>query len=186
MDLAIVSIVVSDNIAINQIIDLVGGPLKVTEFCRKLGLFNTKLQRKMLDIEAMNSGKDNFTTAEDMGYLLKQLVNHKVVSKEASETIMKIMMDQQYRNKLPALIPAVESYDYENNHLKVLPGTVIVANKTGDLWKVQNDVGIFFMPDNNVYIIVMFTSELSEDSEGIRAISEISKVIYEEMANKYK
>ncbi len=185
LDLATLAIIISDNIATNQLIDMVGGVSNVTEFCEKLGLLNTKLQRKMLDIEAMKSGKDNITTAKDMGVLLKYLVKNQVVSKNVSQRLIGIMKRQQYRQKLPALIPAVSSYDPNVNSEEILPGTVVVANKTGDLWKVQNDVGIFFMPNNIVYVLSIFTKGLSDDSIGIRTISEISKIIYDEVSKKH-
>lgn len=184
LDLATLSIVVSDNVATNQIIDLVGGPLEVTEFCYENGLLDTKLQRKMLDIEAMKEGRDNITTAKDMGKLLGKLVRHEFVSEDLSKALIDIMKSQQYRHKLPALLPAVESYDPSVCNDEILPGTVLIANKTGSLWKVQNDVGIFILPGNKTYVISMFTNKLSEDSEGIRTISEVSKAIYDEMVKK--
>ncbi len=186
LDLATLCITVSDNIAANQIIDLVGGTSKVNEFCKKIGLSNTRLQRKMLDIEAIKAGKDNYTTAGDMGSLLRQLGKNKIVSKQVSERVIEIMKTQQFRQKLPALIPAVTSYDPNVHNKEVVPGTVVVANKTGDLRGVQNDVGIFIMPGNNIYILAILICSLAEDSQGIEAIAKISKVVYEEMKKKYR
>lgn len=185
LDLAKLAINVSDNVATNELIDLVGGPDRVSEFSTNLGLEKTKLQRKMLDTEAMKAGKDNLTSPRDIGYLLKKLARKEVVSELASKQIVEIMKSQQFRQKLPALIPALLSYDPDLSNEEVLPGRLVVANKTGDLIGVQNDVGIFIMPGNRIYVLAIFTKNLSEDHKGIQAIAEISKVIYEEMSLKY-
>jgi beta-lactamase class A len=181
LDLAKLAIIVSDNIATNQLIDIVGGPESVTEFCNKLGLNNTKLQRKMMDIEAMKSGRDNITTAGDMGYLLKLLANNQIDSEEVSGSVVNIMKGQQLRQKLPYLIPALEPDDPNVYSDKVENGTVVVAHKTGDLWKVQHDVGIFMLPEGRKYVLAVYTSNLKSDDEGIRAIAKLSKEVYDAM-----
>ncbi|WP_097028429.1 serine hydrolase [Clostridium peptidivorans] len=186
LDLATLAIIVSDNAATNQLVDLVGGLEGITKYCDSIGLTNTKFQRKMMDIKAKASGKDNLTTARDMGNILAKLARNEIVSANASRQIVDIMKSQQLRSKLPAYIPAIDTSDPADHHTKITHGTVMVANKTGDLDRVQHDVGIFILPGNNYYILTMFTSNLSADSEGIRAIGEVSKAIYEEMAAKYQ
>lgn len=186
LDLATLAIIVSDNAATNQLVDLVGGLEEITRYCESIGLTNTKFQRKMMDIKAKAAGKDNLTTARDMGNILVKLVRNEIVSANASKQIIDIMKSQQLRSKLPAYIPAIDTSDPADHHMKITPGTVMVANKTGDLDRVQHDIGIFILPGNNYYVLAMFTSNLSTDSEGIRAIGQVSKVVYEEMAAKYQ
>lgn len=186
LDLATLTIIVSDNAATNQLVDLVGGLEEITRYCESIGLTNTKFQRKMMDIKAKAAGKDNLTTARDMGNILVKLVRNEIVSANASKQIIDIMKSQQLRSKLPAYIPAIDTSDPADHHMKITPGTVMVANKTGDLDRVQHDIGIFILPGNNYYVLAMFTSNLSTDSEGIRAIGEVSKAVYEEMAAKYQ
>ncbi|MBE6067457.1 MAG: serine hydrolase [Clostridium lundense] len=186
LDLATLAIIVSDNAATNQLVDLVGGLEEITGYCKSIGLTSTKFQRKMMDIKAKASGKDNLTTARDMGNILAKLVRNEIVSDNASKQIIDIMKSQQLRSKLPAYIPAIDTSDPADHHTEIEPGTVMVANKTGDLDRVQHDIGIFILPGNNYYVLAMFTSNLSSDSEGIRAIGEVSKAVYEEMAAKYQ
>lgn len=186
LDLATLAIIVSDNAATNQLVDLVGGLEEITKYCEHIGLINTKFQRKMMDIKAKAAGRDNLTTARDMGNILAKLVRNEIVSANASKQIIDIMKSQQLRSKLPAYIPAIDTSDPADHHMKIELGTVMVANKTGDLDRVQHDIGIFILPGNNYYVLAMFTSNLSSDSQGIRAIGEVSKVIYEEMAAKYQ
>lgn len=186
LDLATLAIIVSDNAATNQLVDLVGGLEEITKHCESIGLTSTKFQRKMMDIKAKAAGRDNLTTARDMGNILVKLVRNQIVSANASKQIIDIMKSQQLRSKLPAYIPAIDTSDPADHHMKIELGTVMVANKTGDLDRVQHDIGIFILPGNNYYVLAMFTSNLSSDSQGIRAIGEVSKVIYEEMAAKYQ
>lgn len=186
LDLATLAIIVSDNAATNQLVDLVGGLEEITRYCESIGLTSTKFRRKMMDIKAKASGKDNLTTARDMGNILAKLVRNEIVSDNASKQIIDIMKSQQLRSKLPAYIPAIDTSDPADHHMKITPGTVMVANKTGDLDRVQHDIGIFILPNNKYYVLAMFTRNLSADSEGIRAIGEVSKAVYEEMAARYQ
>ncbi len=186
LDLINLAIVVSDNVATNELVDLVGGFDKINSFNESIGAPNTKFKRKMMDLKALQSGKDNFTTAEDLGHILKLIAKGECVSKKTSKMVLDIMKTQQFRQKLPHLLPAITSYDPKATDEFPEEGKVIVANKTGDLWKVQHDVGIFILPGKEKYVLAIYSQKLDEDSEGIEAISKISKVIYEYMSEKYK
>ncbi|HHY36864.1 MAG TPA: serine hydrolase [Firmicutes bacterium] len=140
LDVATLMIIQSDNAATNELIDLVGMD-RVNGFAGELGLEQTRLQRKMMDSEAVKQGRDNFTSPRDIGRLLRLLVEGKVVSREASAKMLDIMKRQQLRNKLPAL----------------LPEDVIIAHKTGDLNRLEHDVGVFFLPEHT-YILAIFTN----------------------------
>lgn len=180
-DLATLMIIVSDNLATNKLISLVTME-RVNELCNHYGLKHTKLQRKMLDTEATRKGLDNFTSAGDMCLLLKMLVQGKIVSAQASETIINTMKKQQYRSKLCALIPAVPTYaDFSVND-PIPENRVVVANKTGGLPLTEHDVGIFILPGDKKYIIAMLTNQLKADSYGIEAIAKVSLAAYEALS----
>jgi beta-lactamase class A len=161
LDVATLMIIQSDNAATNELIDLVGMDT-VNDFARALGLQHTLLQRKMMDGEAVKEGRDNFTCPRDIGRLLRSLVEGKVVSREASVKMLEIMKRQQLRNKLPAL----------------LPEDVTIAHKTGDLDRLEHDVGVFFLPERT-YILAMFTNKLSSNMAGIEVINRVSRVVYD-------
>lgn len=168
LDLMTLAITVSDNAATNELVDLVGGFDKINDFNKSLNLNETKFQRKMLDLKALQEGKDNFTSAKDLGTILSLIAKDECVSKESSELLIKMMKMQQFRQKLPNLIPAVTSYDAKATADLPDDGKVLVANKTGDLWKVQHDVGIFILPKGERYVISVFSQKLAEDHEGIK------------------
>lgn len=178
--LAKLMIVLSDNSATNEIMDIIGVE-RVNQFCQELGLPHTKLMRKMLDFEAVRQGRNNYMCAGEAGRLLVRIAREEFVSPEISKTIMEIMEHQQCRNKLPAQIPAVPSYASDEDRRNLKEGTLLVANKTGDLFGIQHDVGIFTLPDGRRYVISMFTGDLEDDSVGIETIAQVSKLVYQAM-----
>lgn len=177
--LAKLMIVLSDNAATNEVIDAVGGFERVTAFCREMGYQSMSLNRKMMDWEAIKHGRNNYMASGETGRLLSLIAKGEFVNAEASKTIIDTMALQQCRNKLPSLVPAVPSYALAEDKKNIKPGSVLVANKTGDLFGIQHDVGIFTLPDGRRFIIAMFTSELVNDNDGISTIAKVAKVVYE-------
>ena len=169
-------IVLSDNIATNEIMDVIGME-RFNSFCREMGYQNITLMRKMMDFEAIQQGKNNYMCAGETGRLLSAISRGEFVNPEISQTIFDIMASQQCRNKLPALLPAVASYSGSKSAIP--EGQVLVANKTGDLVGIQHDVGSFELPDGRRYLIAMFTGDLENDSAGIAAISQVSLAVYQ-------
>ena len=176
--LARLMIVLSDNSATNEIMDILTID-RVNQFCREMGLPHTTLMRKMLDFAAIQAGRNNYMCAGEAGRLLVQLAKGEFISPEISQRMVDILEHQQCRNKLPALFPAVPSYAPEEDKQHLKPDTVLVANKTGDLFGIQHDVGIFTLPDRRRYVISMFTGDLADDAEGIQAVAQVSKLVYE-------
>ena len=59
---------------------------------------------------------------------------------------------------------------------------VVLANKTGELDNLNNDVGIFYTK-NIDYFIGVFAQNVNNNLEGCKIIGSISKVIYEYFLN---
>lgn len=175
--LAKLMIVISDNTATNQIMDLIGID-RFNAFCREMGYAHITLMRKMLDFEAIKQGKNNYMCAGEAGRLLSSIARGEFVNSEVCATIVGIMEKQQCRNKLPALIPAIPSWSPEEQRRNPKPGTLLVANKTGELDHIQHDVGIFTLPDKRRYVIAVFSGELESDVDGIATIARLSQTVY--------
>lgn len=176
--LARLMIVLSDNTATNEIMDIIGIE-RMNQFCRDMGYENITLMRKMLDFEAIKQGRNNYMCAGEAGRLLVEIARGSFVSPEISQRIVDIMEHQQCRNKLPALLPAVPSYAPEEDKKNLKPGSLLVANKTGDLFGIQHDVGIFTLPDGRRYVISMFTGDLESDAQGIQTVAQVSRLVYD-------
>ena len=117
--------------------------------------------------------------AGEAGRLLSSIARGKDGRAEDCETIIDFMAHQQCINKLPALLPAIPSWASADERKSMKPGTVLVANKTGDLTGIQHDVGVFTLPDGRRYVIAMFTGGLKADREGIETIARVSRAVYD-------
>ena len=179
-ELATLMIVLSDNIATNEIIDAIGIE-RLNDFCLKMGYRQTKLMRKMLDFDAIKKGYNNYTSAGDIGALLTQVAKGTLINAEISGKISGLMEHQQCRHKLPALLPTVPSYASAEQKKNMSEGVVLVANKTGELVGLQHDVGIFTLPDKRKYVIAVLTGNLKDDIQGIRLIGQLSRIVYDAM-----
>ncbi len=135
-------ITISDNVATHMIIDKVGLK-RFNEIFKNMGLKNTNLDRYVMDLNARNKGIENYITVEDIGKLLERIYYGKLVSKEASMEMLKIMMEQKIDDRIR----------------KKLPKDVIVANKTGLMKDVCHDAGIVFTNKGD-FILCVLTENL--------------------------
>jgi len=149
----------SDNNATNQLIDYVGMP-KINQYLQEQGYQQTKLERRMLDNAARAQGLENVTSVTDTVNFLKQLYQDQ--TRYPANQMLAILKGQQVRTKIPSQLPA---------------GTV-VANKTGELADVENDIGIVYRTDNP-YIIVVLTNQVSNTSAERQAISQLSLAAFQ-------
>ncbi|NLY49834.1 MAG: serine hydrolase [Firmicutes bacterium] len=115
----------------------------------------------MMDLSAAQAGRDNITSAGDMGLFLRLLYRGQVLSPVISATIINTMQRQQIRDKLPALIPE----------------DIVIAHKTGDLPGVEHDAGIIYIPKRPC-ILVVLTDNLSDNRAGACLIAKIAKSVY--------
>lgn len=149
----------SDNNATNQLIDYVGMP-KINQYLQEQGYQQTKLERRMLDNAARAQGLENVTSVTDTVNFLKQLYQDQ--TRYPANQMLAILKGQQVRTKIPSQLPS---------------GTV-VANKTGELADVENDIGIVYRTDNP-YIIVVLTNQVSNTSAERQAISQLSLAAFQ-------
>jgi beta-lactamase class A len=159
-DLATFMVAVSDNSATNVLIDRVGMQ-NVNVMLDSLGLHQTRLQRKMMDVKAAQEGRENISTPSEMMALFAALYQKKVLSKALAEDFFKVLGTPKASD-----IP------------RYIPEDVVCANKPGELAGVRNDVGIVFVP-NRPFVIVVMTAYLKRESDGDDAIAKIAGAAYE-------
>ncbi|MDQ0971978.1 beta-lactamase class A [Neobacillus niacini] len=160
-DLMTLMIIVSDNTATNILIDLLGIE-GINATIQEMGLEQTKLNRKMMDFAAINQGKDNQTTAEEMLHCLK-LVNecNKFFGIDGLIIAKDTLKLQQFRDKLPALVDEDK---------------ITVFNKTGELSNVEHDCAIFECQGRIGYVTVLM-DRLHDQENAKRTIRKIGKHI---------
>ena len=100
-DLYTLMIILSDNTATNYMIDILGFEA-VNDLIRSLGYKTTALNRKMFDLEKSKRGIQNTICAAEVGDLLDKMYRGKLVSREASADMLRIMKDQGSTTRYPS------------------------------------------------------------------------------------
>lgn len=161
-DLAYDMIIYSSNLATNILIELVDAK-KVTQSMRELGAPDIEVLRGVEDNKAYELGLSNSTTAFDLMAIYAKLAKGEVVSEQASQEMINILLDQKFNEIIPA-------------HL---PKDVKVAHKTGVITAVHHDSGIVLLPDGRKYVLVLLSSQLADFDSGTAKMADISKMIYD-------
>lgn len=129
-------ITVSDNDATNILIDEFGMD-EINSFITSSGYTCTTVGRRMLDFKAQAEGRENYTCVSDVMKFLDNIYTHK--DKAPYCDMLEIMKRQAVNTKIRRDLP---------------PGAVI-ANKTGELSDVENDVGIIFSTGGDFAFVVL-------------------------------
>ncbi|MCI6275618.1 MAG: class A beta-lactamase-related serine hydrolase [Clostridium sp.] len=158
-------IILSDNTATNMLIDMIGIN-NINIMADELNLKSTRLRRKMMDSEAVKQGRENTTCAKDLCRILYLIYDGKLVNGKYSDVMIDILKRQQVGGRLNLY----------------LPDEILIAHKTGDLDKLEHDVGIVYHPKQN-YIICVLTKDNSTNKDGRETIGAISKAVFD-MINK--
>jgi beta-lactamase class A len=158
-DLAVFMIVLSDNTATNILIDRLGIE-NINSGIARLGLKETKLRRRMIDLEAARRGNENVSTPREMMVLLE-----KVHSQQA--------LDAAHTKEFLAILGLNKDSEFR----KALPEPVSVADKPGALEGVRCDSGIIDVA-GHPFILCVMSTYLKREEDGERAIEEVARLAY--------
>jgi len=163
-DLTYDMIIMSSNLATNIVIEYVDAK-RVTQSMRELGAKDILVLRGVEDGKAYEQGLNNTTTAQDLMIIFEKIANGDAVNAEASEAMVNILLDQKFKDIIPAKLPD----DFK------------VAHKTGSITGVRHDSGIVFLPDGRRYVLVMLSKQMTDPKAGVDAMANVSKMIYDYM-----
>ena len=150
----------SDNTATNKVIDILGFPY-INDCFRAFGLEVTQLKRKMMDFSQRKKGVENYTSSRDIGLILEQIYNKKLVSRELSGLALKLLKKQTVNDRLP----------------RYLPESVEIAHKTGLERGIIHDAGIVFAPVGD-YIICVLLEGVKNYKKAKKSIAQTSLFTY--------
>ena len=168
-DVLTMVVIVSDNTATNLAIDHLG--LKnIDDRIQWLGLKNTWLYKKVSlpPVGPMPADQKQFglgkTTAREMAEVMERFATCNLNApgnaakptaddEKLCDAAMHMLKNQFYRNSIPRYLETLDSTEGESK----------IANKTGALNKVRNDVGVVFAKNGPV-VISMFTYENEDES----------------------
>jgi beta-lactamase class A len=145
----------SDNFATNVLIDLVGME-RVQARLAGWGLRDTRLQRRMLDLEAARAGRENLTTAREIAGLVARL--------RLGE-----LLDAGGTRRALAILAANDGAPID----RALPDEVAVAEKEGQLEGVEGSVAIVEIP-GRPFVVAVLTTYLDDRRAGQEFIGDVA------------
>ena len=172
------SIARSDNTSSDKLLQLVGGPLKVTERMRSLGLQNLDIHSTGAEYVKTRQNP-NTGSADDLAKLLVQLHQGKILQPTQQNLLIGFM--QRATTGLNRL---------RGN----LPSGTLVADKTGSgerdavtrMAKATNDVGIITLPSGRGHLAmaVLVSESKLPDTAQEKLIAELARAAYDAYATE--
>ena len=130
-------IILSDNTATNILIDYLGID-SINSFISSIGADGCRLNRRLFDSAASKRGIENYVTASGVSKFLEMLYDGTLISAEASEQMMRILLSQRLNGKIPFFLECR------------------VAHKTGEDSGITHDAGIVF--SEKPFVLVMLSN----------------------------
>lgn len=174
-DVLTLMIIVSDNVATNMTLRLVGISA-VNASCDRWGMADTVLKKR---IDFTVPGAIGLSTPYDMAILLKGLYHGTLLPEPLTQLARDILSRQQYQQLLSRRLP----YDLIANDSDDNPPPIIIESKSGTLQGVRNDVGIIRTPWGD-YVIAIFSEACHDlryhiDNEAQQLLPEVSRAIFD-------
>jgi beta-lactamase class A len=159
-------IAISDNIAANQIADVIH-PQSVNDTMARLGLGGTRFLNLFSGARSQANPGQNQTTPANMARLLELIATDQIVSPPVSADIRTLLSRNTDRSKL----------------LRLLPSDARVAHKSGWYEGVANDVGIVTVDRVPTrWVIAVFAENVPDAETGNQIIAAVSKAVYDAWA----
>lgn len=163
-------ITVSDNESCNELVrlqtpalDFRTGAEAVNEYLEREGYTETSVQHTLHPSasESAGLGGRNLTSVKDCGLLLERIYRGTCVNREASESMLNLLLNQEVRWKIPTGLPA----------------GIVSGNKTGETDEDQHDIAIIY-GETTTYILCVMSEKWSNEDTAVKNIRDISRVVY--------
>ena len=149
----------SDNTATNMIIDLVGMQT-INDYIQEKNYQDTILQRKMMDMDAIYAGRENFSSVRDLGEIFRKIYNHECVSPECDNFILECLLAQTDTECFNTALPNLK-----------------IAHKTGALNGLFDEGGIIYGGRSGDVILVIMTENFAGESVVINSMKNFAKSV---------
>ncbi|MHA4807042.1 serine hydrolase [Flavitalea flava] len=157
----------SSNLATNLMIEIVGAK-NVMKTMKSIGAKDIQVLRGVEDDKAFKLNMNNTTTSYDLMLVFERIAKGKIVSKTACESMIKILLDQHFTNKIAGK----------------LPKEVKVASKSGSIDGICHDSGIVFLPDGRKYVVVLLSRGIASLDSAADTEANVSKILYDHVMGK--
>ncbi len=148
----------SDNAAANRCIDLVGME-RVNEGIRELGLRDTHLRRKMMDLAAAREGRENVSTPLELSRMLEAIYRGRAADAESCRQMLELMK-------------AV----HEPFMRLAIPAGIELAAKPGSLDGVKCEAGVVFLK-GRPFVMTVMTTYL--DDVKVNPVAGAARIVFE-------
>ncbi len=174
-NMAILMIIVSDNIATNKMIEYLGFE-KINETIKELGFEKTELLAPKLDFTKYS--KIGKTTAFEYAKIYKMIAKKQILTKELCNEMMQILKNQKY-NEL--LTQKIQPKQLDNCFIASKSGGL--GDKREDIMNCRNDGGIISTKKGK-YFVSIFIYDFKDyyfyhDNPAILLGSEINRLLLE-------
>jgi len=154
----------SDNVASNMLLKRLGVK-NVNTRAERLGLEVTRFERLFMDEGARREGRENWTTAREMGHLVLSIFRREILTPSACDEMIQTL-EKTSRGRIAAGVP------------KFIP----VGHKGGALPGLRHDVGWVCVP-GHPYILSVFLDNVlekraSDEDRGFEAIEAVARAVY--------
>jgi beta-lactamase class A len=155
----------SDNVAANILLRRLG-MRQVNERAQKLGLGVTRFEREFMDFEAQRNGLENWTTAREMGALLRAIFRREILTREACDAMI-ALLERTSRGRIASGVPR----------------EIAVGHKSGTLPGCRHDAGWVRVP-GHPYILCVFLDNVlerpaGEEDRGVAALDAVGRIVYD-------
>jgi beta-lactamase class A len=155
----------SDNVASNILLRRLGMG-EVNARAEKLGLAITRFERNFMDVHSRREGKENWTTAREMGRLMRAIYRREILTPEACDAMIEIL-ERTARRRIAAGVP----------------NSIPVGHKSGSMAGLRHDVGWVRLP-GQPYVLSVFLDNVLErmdpaDDRGVAAIESVARRVYD-------
>jgi beta-lactamase class A len=159
-DIATFMVVLSDNGATNILIDGAGMDNINAEIAR-VGLKETHLRRKMIDIDAARAGRENVSTPRELSGLLEIIHSGRALDPAHTKDYLDLI-----------------SQPKDSLFNRALPPAVRIEDKPGSLDAVRCDAGIIEIP-GRPFVMTVMTTYLDNNDDGERAVKDVARAVYD-------
>ncbi|MEK4427238.1 serine hydrolase [Solibacillus sp. FSL K6-1523] len=197
-DLATMMIIVSDNLATDKLLKILGGVNPVQETMDRLGLKNIYIKHSIWDLLSLSVGIPvQPYSAEIFAEIIRRLIDqeidwdsivyqHNKESNDSSAKDMSLLLEMFAKGEFVSptcsneILNILFRQHYQQRIGGLLPRNTPVANKTGSLGTMFNDAGIVYLPEEKgQYVICVFSKGHTLEYDGNEPIAQISKMAYE-------
>lgn len=171
-DLITWSVMNSDNVACDMLLNILGGPGKVHEFIKTIGITDIAIVATEQEMHKdWNVQFSNWTTPNATAALLRLFYHGKILSAESNEFLWNLMTDTPNAPKrLKGMLP-------EGTVVARKPGT---GDSNGEVIGAVNDVGILVLPNGKPIIMAAYVTRAKGEFKAVEdGIAKMSRLVYD-------